>query len=177
MDPLVDLARRAVAHAVMTGRSLPAVPGDLANRIPAGPAACFVSLHGPRGELRGCIGTLRPVQPSLGEEVLENARSAALRDRRFPPVAEGDLAGLDISVDVLSEPEEVGGAEALDPRRYGVLVSTADGRRGVLLPDLEGVETVEAQLSIACRKAGIRFPQEPIRIQRFTVVRHRQADT
>ncbi len=133
-----------------------------------GRAAAFVCLK-KGGELRGCIGTFQPTQETLAEEITVNAVSAACRDPRFPPVSEQELASLDISVDVLSEPEPVSDASELDPSRYGVIVRRGD-RIGLLLPDLEGVDSVEQQLEIARNKAGIS-PHEPILLYRFTVDR------
>lgn len=171
MDPLVELARRAVEAAARTRRQLETVPADLAPRVPADPRACFVSLHDADGELRGCIGTLEPSTVSLGREILHNAYSAARQDHRFNPLEPGELPGLQIKVDVLGPLEPISGPELLDPARYGVVVASADGRRGVLLPDLAGIDTVGQQLDIARRKAGIS-PGEPIRLSRFTVERH-----
>lgn len=133
-------------------------------------SACFVSLHR-RGELRGCIGTVQPTMTSLSSEIIRNAVSACSEDPRFDPVGVEELEDLEISVDVLSESEIVSGPEELDPRRYGVIV-TAGYRRGLLLPDLEGVDTVRSQLAIACRKGGID-PGESFEIRRFTVTRYR----
>jgi AmmeMemoRadiSam system protein A len=122
--------------------------------------------------LRGCIGTIEPTQANVALEVIQNAISAATQDPRFPPIVPEELADLDIKVDVLGEPEPVDGLEELDPKRYGVIVKSArDWRRGLLLPDLEGVDTVESQVDIARRKAGIR-PDEPIELYRFEVVRY-----
>jgi AmmeMemoRadiSam system protein A len=132
-------------------------------------AACFVSIK-KDGELRGCIGTLEPAEPDLGHEIQRNAQSAAFTDPRFPGVSLEELPQLTFSVDVLSSPEEVPGHEHLDCQKYGVIVG-CDYRRGVLLPDLEGVETVEVQVAIACQKAGIS-PEEEYTIQRFTVDRY-----
>ena len=170
MDPHVELARRSLERLV-AGAPLEEVPPDLAPLIPPGPRACFVSLHGPDGSLRGCMGTLEPTEPQLALEILRNARVAASRDRRFDPVRAEELPGLQVGVDVLSPLEAVAGPEALDPRHYGAVLSTRDGRQGVLLPDLPGVDTVEDQVAIVRRKAGIR-EGEPVRIQRFTVERH-----
>jgi AmmeMemoRadiSam system protein A len=133
-----------------------------------GKAACFVTLK-KKGILRGCIGTLSPRKDSLAEEIGENALSAALDDPRFPPLKEGELKDLSISVDVLSTPEAVPDSSFLDPKKYGVIVEKG-GARGVLLPDLDGVDTVEAQTGIAARKAGLPSP-DGASISRFTVKR------
>ena len=132
--------------------------------------ACFVSLHNADGSLRGCIGTILSTRNSLKEEIENNALSAAFQDPRFPPLKESELETLDISVDVLSNPEPVHSFEMLDAKKYGVIVS-AGYRRGVLLPDLEGVDTIEQQLHIAMQKAGIKF-QTPIQVERFYVKRY-----
>lgn len=168
-DPLVELAGRAIdayirRHTIIEPDPIP----GLAPRR----AGVFVSLHLPDGSLRGCIGTTEGYQESIEKEIVSNAISAATRDPRFFPVQEDELAGLDISVDVLGPAEAVAGPEALDPKRYGVIVRTADGRQALLLPDLEGVDTVEQQLRIACRKGGIDFDRESYRIYRFQVERH-----
>jgi AmmeMemoRadiSam system protein A len=130
----------------------------------------FVSLHR-RGQLRGCIGTFSPTQPNVAQEVIRNAISSSTQDPRFDPVEPHELADLEINVDVLSTPEPIAGEAELDPRRYGVIVS-AGRRRGLLLPDLEGVDTVEDQIDICRRKGGIG-PNEPVKLQRFTVARYR----
>lgn len=171
MDPLVELARRAVEAAARLQRKLEAAPADFEEAAARPPAACFVSLHDAGGGLRGCIGTLEPAYESLDREILQNAYAAALLDRRFPPLTAGELPGLQVKVDVLGPLQPVDGPEALDPRRFGVVVSAALGRRGVLLPDLEGVDRVDQQLDIARRKAGIG-PGERVRLHRFTVDRH-----
>lgn len=132
-------------------------------------AGVFVSLK-KFGELRGCIGTTAPTTANIVAEIIQNAVSAGCHDPRFSPVRPDELADLVYSVDVLGVPEPVTDRSQLDPARYGVIVSKA-GRSGLLLPDLEGVDTVEEQLSIACRKAGIGT-HEDYRIQRFEVIRY-----
>lgn len=175
---LPALAREAITRFLKKGNRLSAP--EAKELFPGGDVwqekrACFVSLKNRRdGSLRGCIGTLEPTCPSLGEEVLQNAVSSATRDPRFEPLTLRELPGVAISVDVLSEPEAIPGPEYLDPRKYGVIVEKGD-RRGVLLPDLEGVETVEQQLNIASRKAGLRGPEEAT-LRRFTVHRHTEGD-
>jgi AmmeMemoRadiSam system protein A len=132
-------------------------------------AAAFVSLK-KGGQLRGCIGTILPLHDNLMEEIRENAISAGTRDPRFPAVRPEELEQLEYSVDVLSKPEPAT-REELDPSRYGVIVSRGH-KRGVLLPDLEGVDTVEEQLEIALQKADISRNQG-YGIERFEVIRYK----
>jgi AmmeMemoRadiSam system protein A len=122
------------------------------------------------GGLRGCIGTFQPCEKNVAHEVVRNAMSAATCDPRFPPVRESELPDLQYTVDVLTAPEPVSDAKDLDPRRYGVIVQ-AGGRRGLLLPDLEGVDSAEQQIMIAMQKAGI-VPGSPVRLYRFEVKRY-----
>jgi AmmeMemoRadiSam system protein A len=164
---LVRLARDAVESFVLFGRVIdPAdVPAELQR-----PAGAFVSIK--RGHaLRGCIGTVDPVQDSLAREVVHNAIDSATRDPRFLPVEALELGELSYSVDVLSPPEPVSGPEELDHKRYGLIVRCGL-RRGLLLPDIEGVGSVEEQIAIARVKGGIR-PDEPVELFRFTVERLR----
>lgn len=172
MEPKVNPATfaRQVIEAAARHEHLPDPPDEEFYRQQA---ACFISLK-TKGELRGCIGTLEPAEADLGAEIIRNARSAAFADPRFPALTEAELADITVSVDVLSEPETVGDCTGQDCKEYGVIVSR-DYRRGVLLPDLEGVDSVEQQLDIACQKAGIS-PEEDYRIQRFTVSRHHEED-
>ena len=166
-DDYVRLARHAIETIVTTGK-LPERPADLPSEM-AERAGVFVSLK-KDGELRGCIGTFEPTAKNIAEEILQNAASAALRDPRFPPVKKEELDALVYSVDVLTEPELVAGADALDVKKYGVIVEYR-ARKGLLLPDLAGVDTVEDQVRIARQKGGIPA-DAPIRIWRFTVERH-----
>lgn len=133
-------------------------------------AACFTSLHNPDGSLRGCIGTIMPVRTSLKEEIEENAYSAAFYDPRFSPLKREELSELEITVDVLGKPHPIKSIEELDPVKYGVIVSSGK-KRGVLLPDLPGVDRVEQQLAIAMQKAGIQ-EDSPIYVERFEVLRY-----
>ncbi len=132
-------------------------------------AACFVSIK-KQGGLRGCIGTLDPAETDLAREIIRNAQSAAFADPRFPPVVLAEVTLLSFSVDVLSAPERIDSHQELDCKKYGVIVG-CDYRRGVLLPDLEGVDSIERQLEIACQKAGI-YPGDKFDMHRFTVVRY-----
>lgn len=132
--------------------------------------ACFVSIKTKDGELRGCIGTISPMLGSLDREIIANAISAATRDPRFSSMTAEELEDVVFSVDVLSAPEPVTDLSELDPKKWGVIVSNG-GRKGVLLPDLDGVETVRRQLSIAAEKAGITDMYNLI-VERFSVDRY-----
>ena len=124
-------------------------------------------------ELRGCIGTYLPTRGNIAEEIIRNAIDAATRDPRFSPVTSGELPHLRYSIDILSLPEPVIKMNDLDPKRYGLIVSTEDGRKGLLLPDLEGVETAEEQITI-CQTKAIIHPEEEVYLERFTVERHKE---
>ncbi len=165
--PLVQLARRTIESYVRDGKVI-APPKELPEEM-AKRAGAFVSLHR-HGQLRGCIGTIEPVRANVAQEIIQNAISSATRDPRFPPVAAKELADLEISVDVLGEPEPISSLEELDPKEYGVIVECG-GRRGLLLPDLEGVDTPQQQVDIALRKAWIS-PNERYQMYRFKVVRY-----
>lgn len=168
-DPWVRLARLSLETYVRTGKRLFELPEGLPAGLTGRAAGTFVSLH-VRGQLRGCIGTTSPTTSSVALEIVQNAVSAGTADPRFPPVGPGELDRLEYSVDVLGPTEPIPGPEALDVRRYGVIVSHG-GRRGLLLPNLDGVDTVEEQVRIAREKGGIG-PHEPYTLERFEVVRH-----
>ena len=133
-------------------------------------AGAFVSIH-KNGQLRGCIGTIGPTRDSVAEEIVENAISASTRDPRFDAITEDELDMLEVNVDILGEPEDIDSKDQLDVKRYGVIV-TSGYKRGLLLPDLEGVDDVDTQVSIAMRKGGIK-PGDDYTLQRFEVIRHR----
>ena len=168
-DAYVRLARQTV-EAWVGSRKRTAVPRGLPEEMYQNRAGVFVSLK-EEGKLRGCIGTIGPVQGSIAEEIVENAISASTKDPRFHPVEPEELEKLVYSVDVLGEPEEISSIKDLDVKRYGVIV-TRGRKRGLLLPNLEGVDTEEEQIAIAKRKAGIREEEEDVRLERFEVVRH-----
>jgi AmmeMemoRadiSam system protein A len=165
----VRLARETLEHYVVKGQPWPSRGEE---RPPAGlegRAGVFVSIK-KHGQLRGCIGTTAPTQGSIIAEIRQNAISAGTRDPRFWPIEEDELADLVYSVDVLREPEDIDGLGQLDPQKYGVIVSSGN-KSGLLLPMLEGVDTVEAQVAIAKQKAGLQ-PEQPCQLQRFEVVRY-----
>lgn len=169
VDPYVALARASVETFVRTGRPL-AMPDDLPPELAKERAGVFVSLH-ENGELRGCIGTVSPVTGSAAAEIIRNGVAAASEDPRFPPVREDELDALSYSVDVLFTPMPIESLDQLDPARYGVIV-TKGSKRGLLLPNLEGVDTPQKQVDIAKRKAGIDLFDDDVELERFEAVRH-----
>lgn len=168
MHPLLQLAKEAVETYVGDRRVLDppkSLTGEMKEQ-----AGVFVSIK-KRGQLRGCIGTFEPTQDNVASEVIYNAISSATGDPRFLPIELHELGELEYHVDILTRPQPISSLDELDPRRYGVLVE--DGyRRGLLLPDLEGVDTVEYQVSIARQKAGI-FHGDPVQLYRFEVKRYK----
>ena len=164
----MSLARRTVEAYIREGRKI-AVSDDLDKELLQKQAGAFVSIH-ENGQLRGCIGTIAPTKDCLAEEIISNAISASTRDPRFPPIEASELDSLEITVDVLGQAEDIPSKDLLDVKRYGVIVRNGY-RQGLLLPDLEGVDTVDEQISIAKRKAGIR-EEEKVNLQRFEVIRH-----
>ena len=167
MHALVRLAKKTVEAFVRKGEVFE--PRRLTAEMKE-QSGVFVSIH-KLGELRGCIGTFEPQHVNVAEEIVANAISSATRDPRFPPVTKEELKNLDYSIDVLSKPEPVKSQKQLDPKRYGVIVE-AGWRKGLLLPDLEGVDTVEEQVDICRLKAGIG-PDEPVKLYRFEVKRYK----
>ena len=168
MHPLVELAKLSIESFVREKKVIDP-PSDLASQIKE-KAGVFVSLK-KKGELRGCIGTFAPTTENVAYEVIRNAIEASTRDPRFPPVQEDELDQLKISVDVLSQPERVASLGELDAKKYGVIVKSG-ARRGLLLPDLPGVETPKQQVAICMQKGGIG-PKEPIELYRFEVKRYK----
>ena len=169
-DDYVRLARMSIEHFVRT-HSFASLPSDLPQELIEKRAGAFVSIK-KYGKLRGCIGTFLPAQKTLAEEIFYNAVSAAAHDGRFEPIEEHELNRLVYSVDVLSMPEPIESAAQLNPKIYGVIVkSLTDNRRGLLLPDLAGIDAAEDQIAIAREKARIQ-PKEAIALARFTVERH-----
>ena len=167
MHPLVRLAKRSVESYVKQGKVIQAKRLTPEMKPKAG---VFVSIH-KGGELRGCIGTIEPQRNNVAEEIIANAISSAVRDPRFYPITADELGELEYSVDILTKPKPVKSRKRLDAKRYGVIVERG-GRRGLLLPDLEGVESAEEQIGICRQKAGIS-PDEPVKLYRFEVKRYK----
>jgi AmmeMemoRadiSam system protein A len=167
VHPLVRLAKRTVESYVKKGKVVQAKRLTPEMKPKAG---VFVSIH-KGGELRGCIGTIEPQRNNIAEEIIANAISSASRDPRFYPITADELDELEYSVDILTRPEPVRSRKQLDARRYGVIVE-AGGRKGLLLPDLEGVDSVDYQIDICRQKAGID-PDQPVKLYRFEVKRYK----
>ncbi|MCR5508119.1 MAG: AmmeMemoRadiSam system protein A [Lachnospiraceae bacterium] len=168
-DPYIRLARRTIETYVNEGVKIE-VPSDIPDEMKSRKAGVFVSIH-KEGKLRGCIGTISSVYANIGEEIIENAISASTRDPRFNPIKPNELESLEISVDVLSDAEDISGKDELDVKRYGVIV-TKGYKRGLLLPNLDGVDTVDEQVAIALRKAGLSENEKNYKLKRFEVIRH-----
>jgi len=168
----LELAKQTIETFIKTSKVIP-LPKDLPKEMLIKKAGVFVSLHLKDGSLRGCIGTFFPTQTNIAQEIIQNAISSATQDPRFPPVMEKELPKLTYSVDILSASKNVSKDALSDTKKYGLIVSAQDGRRGLLLPDLPGVDTAEEQIRICRVKAGIN-PWEPVSYQIFTVERHQK---
>jgi AmmeMemoRadiSam system protein A len=135
-------------------------------------AGTFVTLH-KTGQLRGCIGTISPVQENIVIEIINNAISSCTRDPRFHPVQKEELPFIIYSVSVLMPPEPIESIDLLDPQKYGVIVVGSNNRRGLLLPRLEGINTAKEQVLHSMAKGGIN-PNEPISLYRFESIEHKE---
>jgi len=165
----VELATKTINHYVKTGKIIE--PPETLTGVNVKQAGTFVSIKTSIDELRGCIGTIFATKNTVQEEIIHNAIAAATQDPRFYPIEPHELDHLKISVDILHKPEQVSSLDQLDPKIYGVIVSSRDGRRGLLLPNLDGVDTIQEQILICKRKAGIS-ENTPISIERFKVDRY-----
>ncbi|WP_196592985.1 AmmeMemoRadiSam system protein A [Pectinatus sottacetonis] len=161
------LAKKSLTHYLNTGKIL-SIPNNLTETFTR-KAGVFVSLK-KWGQLRGCIGTITPVYKNIAAEIIHNAVAAGTADPRFPPMNSDELADITISVDILSTPE-ITTRNNLNPQKYGIITAMADGRKGLLLPMLDGIESVDTQISIAMEKGNIARWEKPV-LYRFTVTRY-----
>ncbi|MDR1800227.1 MAG: AmmeMemoRadiSam system protein A [Lachnospiraceae bacterium] len=168
-DDFVKLARANVEHFVRTGKTI-SLPKDLPKEMIDNKAGVFVSIK-KNGNLRGCIGTTAPTTANIASEIIQNGVSASSGDPRFDPIEPEELDDLTYSVDVLFPPEPVDSSDKLDVKKYGVIVSSGY-KRGLLLPNLDGVDTIEEQVKIAMQKGGIK-PTDKYSLERFEVIRHK----
>jgi AmmeMemoRadiSam system protein A/AmmeMemoRadiSam system protein B len=169
-DPYVRLARESLTTYINTGEVMKMMPSYVTDDMKNAERGVFISLK-KHGDLRGCIGTVFPATGSIAEEIIRNAIEAGINDPRFNEVEKEELMDIVFSVDVLTEPVSCSKDE-LNPKEYGVIVKSK-GKTGLLLPDLEGVDTVEEQISIALKKAGIRSYDE-YSTEKFKVIRHKE---
>jgi len=167
LHPVVELAKETVESYIREGKT--PQPKELTPEMRER-AGVFVSLH-KHGQLRGCIGTFEPKEKNVAEEIIANAISSSTGDPRFPPVTVSELDDLEYSVDILTKPEPVADISQLDHKKYGVIVESG-WKKGLLLPDLEGVDSVEEQIAICRLKAGI-LAGEPVKLYRFRVRRYK----
>lgn len=168
-DDYVLLAKNTIDTYIRNNQVID-IPDNIDKELLTKKAGVFVSIH-KFNELRGCIGTIISTKDNIAEEIINNAISASTKDNRFDPITEDELKYLEINVDVLGEYEDVNSKDELDVKRYGVIVSQ-EYKRGLLLPDIEGVDSIDEQLEIACHKGGID-PKSEYKIQRFEVIRHK----
>ena len=168
-DEYITLARNTINQYITNGIKID-IPNDLSQELYNNRNGVFVSIK-KEGRLRGCIGTIEPTRQNIAQEIINNAISAATSDPRFPAIKKRELQDLQISVDILFPAEDIKSKEELDTKEYGVIV-TLGYRRGLLLPNLEGIDSVDEQISIALQKAGIN-ENENYSMQRFKVVRHK----
>jgi len=144
---------------------------DLLAQLRTRSAGVFVSYHEQAtDDLRGCIGTISATTDNVLTEICRNTVAAGTEDPRFPPIGLEEMPGLRCKVDVLGAAEPIESFDELDVKRYGVIVSRG-WRRGLLLPDLDGVDTVEYQVRVALSKAGIS-PKDSYSLERFEVIRY-----
>lgn len=166
-----EFAKTVIEHLVH-GKKLEVMPKTLAG-VEVEKAGSFVSLKTAEGDLRGCIGTILATKSNVIEEIMHNAIAAATRDPRFNPVEKHELGGLKYSVDVLHPPETIQSLDMLDPKTYGIIIVGEKGGQALLLPDLEGLDTIEKQVAACLRKGNIN-PKEKLFVQRFKVDRYNQ---
>ena len=169
MNPYILLAKKAVENYIQMG-NIVSSPGDVPNEFLTRKSGTFVTIM-KNGNLRGCIGTYLPTKENIAKEIIANAIAAATEDYRFGPIQKEELPYLSYTVYLLSKPELVKNIKDLDPQKYGIIIKTGL-KSGLLLPDLEEVDTVEKQISIACQKGGIDPTKEKILIYKFTVKKY-----
>lgn len=170
MDKYVELTKKAVEEYIENKKIIP-VPEDLPQEFYSRRAGVFVTIHKGK-ELRGCIGTFLPIKENIAREIVSNAVAACSKDYRFSPITSEELPELSYEVSILSKPCPVSDIKKHDPKKYGIIVKCADGRCGLLLPDLEGVDTIEQQIFIACQKGRIDPLADAMEFYFFTVEKH-----
>jgi len=171
MDEYASLAKNTIETYIRTGKIID-VPKGLPDEFYSSRKGVFVTIYAKKSsgkELRGCIGTFLPTKECVAKEIIDNAVSSAIHDDRFGKISENELPDLEYEISLLNPPEEIDSIDVLDPLKYGIIVRSEDGRTGLLLPGINGVETPGHQISIACQKAGIDPGSEKIYLYRFTI--------
>jgi AmmeMemoRadiSam system protein A len=175
MNPLVSLAKKTVEKYVKNGTVLE-IPDDFPKEFLGKKAGTFVTIM-EKGELRGCIGTFLPTKDNVAEEIIQNAVAAATEDWRFDQISVSELPRLSYEVSILSNPEQIKDVSDLDAKKFGIIVKSASsGNCGLLLPDLEGVNTPQEQIDICCKKGDINPKKENLLIYRFTAEKYKQTN-
>lgn len=170
MHPYVELAKTAVENFVKNSNVL-AVPKNLPSEIYSKKAGVFVTLH-KNNELRGCVGTFLPIKTNIAEEIISNAISACAHDNRFEPVTQDELTSLTYEVSILSKPTPLENLKNHNPQTCGLIVRTSDGRSGLLLPNLSGIDNASQQFSIVCQKGGINPKEDGLSLYSFTTTKY-----
>ncbi len=170
MNPYITLAKNAIEKYVTSGEIL-TLPDGLPSEFYEKRAGVFITLK-KSGELRACIGTAYPVKNNLAGEIVTNAIAAATEDRRFGPIEESELPELSYQVSILGNPEVIKGLEDLDPKKYGIMVKGVFGKSALLLPDLDGIDTIDEQIDAVCAKAGIDRMEGDYSIYSFDVEKY-----
>jgi len=170
MNAYVKLAKDTVEFYFKTGKISP-LPENLPPNFLTSRAGIFVSIYN-GDDLRGCVGTYLPTEVNLAEEIIQNSVSAATNDYRFRPITKAELPNLSYSVYVLGEPKKIKNLDELNPKKYGILIKSETGKSGLLLPDLEGINTTEEQLSAVCHKCGVNPSKEKVTIFKFSATKH-----
>ncbi|MFC1617917.1 AmmeMemoRadiSam system protein A [Patescibacteria group bacterium] len=174
MNAYTKLAREAIKKK-LTANEIIIAPSDLSADLTSKKSGVFVTLETSKDKkLRGCIGTFLPSKDSIAEEIIHNAIAAATEDYRFEPITADELSDLTVAVSLLHKPEQIKSIEKLDVNKYGVIVKTADGRSGLLLPDIPSVKSPTEQISIAAQKGGIDIAKDNVYLYRFLVDKHEE---
>lgn len=170
MDKYIELARKTIEEYVKTGKIIK-IPEDLSEEFYSRMSGLFVTIF-KNGELRGCVGTYLPARENIAQEIIDNAISACSRDYRFSPISKSDLPYLKYEVSILSSPELIKDIKNHNPKKHGLIVRCVDGRCGLLLPDLDKIDTFDHQALIACQKGGINPEKDGPMLYFFTVEKH-----
>lgn len=170
MDKYTQLARKTTEEYIKNGKTIE-VPEDLPGEFYSRKSGVFVTIF-KDGELRGCVGTYLPVGENIAEEIINNAISACSRDYRFPPISKSDLPNLKYEVSILSSPESIKDVKNHNPKKHGLIVRCTNGKCGLLLPDLDGIDTIDEQFNICCQKGGIDPAKDGPGLYFFTVEKH-----